>query len=326
MKSTNEILSRDSLEEIFAGQLDSWELAGSNYESLKKVSVRDIYVENFPYRVQFNPARISSSAAKVDTASILARKCFLCKENRPQIQKGLKFVFDRRDGASDEFSVLINPFPIFPKHLTIVSAEHRDQLILSNVRVMYELAKELSDYTIFYNGPRCGASAPDHFHFQAGNKGFLPLENYYEKLGRDVVISREAGEVRVIKSGLYGTLQAESDSPDFLDSLITALNGVAEIPQGDKEPMFNMLCWYDSGRWVLHIFLRKKHRPECYYAGGEENILISPAAVDLAGVFITPLEKDFLKISESDIRKILQQVCISSDELYEIAERLKSII
>lgn len=326
MKIINEILSRNSLEELFTEQLDSWELARSNYESLKNVSVRDILVDNFPCRIQFNPARITSSAAKVDSASILARKCFLCKENRPQIQRGLKFIYDHRNGASDEFSVLINPFPIFPKHLTIVSVEHRDQLILSNVPVMCELARELSGYTIFYNGPRCGASAPDHFHFQAGNKGFLPLENFYEKLEREVVISREAGEVRVIKSGLYGTLQAESGSPDFLNSLVTALNEAAEIPPGDKEPMFNLLCWYDSGKWIFHIFLRRQHRPGCYYAEGEENILISPAAVDLAGVFITPLEKDFLKIRESDIREILRQVCVGRNELYEIAERLKSII
>ncbi len=317
-------LSSESLERLFTEQLISWDVARNNYKSLEKVSVKELYIDGFLYRVQFNPARIVSSSAKVDNASIQARRCFLCGENRPLVQKGLTYTHSSR--PSDEFVVLINPFPIFPRHLTIPSAEHKDQLIEGNVELMCALARELPDYTVFYNGPKCGASAPDHFHFQAGSRGFLPLELWYGKVRRELVSQIGNSIIWRVLEGLYGTLQVESDSPDFISSVITGLISQADFSAGDSEPMLNLLCWYRDERWTLHIFIRKKHRPDCYYTPGDENILISPAAVDLGGTFITPLEKDFRKISENDIRSILQQVCISEVELSDIANKLKSIM
>ncbi len=317
-------LSSESLKRLFTEQLISWEVARNNYKSLEKVSVKELYVDGFLYRVQFNPARIVSSSAKVDNASIQARRCFLCGENRPQVQKGLTYTHSSR--PSEEFNVLINPFPIFPRHLTIPSAEHRDQLIGGNVELMCALARELQEYTLFYNGPKCGASAPDHFHFQAGNKGFLPLELWFGKVKRELVSQNGNSTIWRVLEGVYGTIQVESDSPDYIKSVIDGLISLSDLSDGDTEPMLNLLCWYGNERWTLHIFIRKKHRPDCYFAQGDENILISPAAVDLGGTFITPLEKDFIKISESDIRKILQQVCISREELSDIANKLKSIM
>jgi len=317
-------LSSESLKRLFAEQLISWDVARNNYKSLEKVSVKELYIDGFLYRVQFNPARIFSSSAKVDNASIQARRCFLCGENRPQVQKGL--IYRHSSRPSEEFNVLINPFPIFPRHLTIPSAEHREQLIVGNVKLMCALAKELQEYTLFYNGPKCGASAPDHFHFQAGNKGFLPLEHWYGKVKREHISQNGNSNIWRVLEGVYGTIQVESDSPDFINSVITELISSDDLSAGDTEPMLNLLCWYRDEQWTLHIFIRKKHRPDCYYAQGEENILISPAAVDLGGTFITPLEKDFIKICESDIRSILKQVCISEGELSVIANKLKSIM
>ena len=158
-------LNSENLAALFKEQLSSWEQARDNYKALENVIVKEVSVGGFPFKVQFNPARIVSSSAKVDKKSIKERKCFLCSENRPQVQRGLDFVYEKE--RENPYTVLINPFPIFPKHLTIPMVAHKDQLIGGRMGAMLSLAKELQDFTLFYNGPKCGASAPDHFHFQA---------------------------------------------------------------------------------------------------------------------------------------------------------------
>ena len=154
--------------ELISEQVTGWDLASKNYEGLRKVKVKTFYLGNYHIDIQFNPERIVSSAAKVDARSIEARPCFLCQENLPPQQRGLLL--------DDGYMVLVNPFPIFPKHLTIPNMLHTDQLILGNFESMLDLASRLDEFIIFYNGPKCGASAPDHLHFQAGSKGFLPIE------------------------------------------------------------------------------------------------------------------------------------------------------
>lgn len=155
--------------QLIRTQLQDWPLAKNNYDGLQKVITRDVLLPGgSTVQVQFNPERIRSSAAKVDAKSIQERACFLCAENRPPQQQGLAF--------DDDYTILINPFPIFPEHLTIPHNSHTDQLIAPYFGTMLSLAKELEGFTLFYNGPKCGASAPDHFHFQAGTKGFMPIE------------------------------------------------------------------------------------------------------------------------------------------------------
>lgn len=157
-----------TIHNLLTGQLASWETARNNYAALSGVRVKELNVNGIPYKVQFNPARIVSSGAKVDAKSIQERKCFLCPANLPPVQKGIPF--------GGHYHILVNPFPIFPRHLTIPELAHTPQRIASRFTDMLELAEALTEYTIFYNGPRCGASAPDHAHFQAGNKGFMPIE------------------------------------------------------------------------------------------------------------------------------------------------------
>src|ERR1035437_1866816 len=156
---------------LISDQKKDWDLARKNYDGLKKVKVKTFDFGHYKIEIQFNPERIVSSSAKVDAKSIEARPCFLCQKNLPPQQRGLAF--------DDDFIVLVNPFPIFPEHLTIPSIAHTDQRILGNFGSMLDLAEKLTDFVIFYNGPKCGASAPDHLHFQAGNKGFLPIEKDY---------------------------------------------------------------------------------------------------------------------------------------------------
>ena len=265
--------------QLFEDQLNNWELARNNYEALKQAKIKTLDVNGRQYKVQFNPARILSSAAKVDPESIRERKCFLCSENRPPEQKGIPF--------KEQYTILINPYPIFPCHLTIPSVEHAPQLIASRFGDMLDLAQQLDNYTVFYNGRKCGASAPDHFHFQAGSKGFLPIEN-----------DRNRGNAVCIESG---------DKQEVLDRFQQTYNDLPLQPD-DVEPMLNLLTWYENGKWITCLFPRKKHRPACYFAEGDANLLISPASVDMGGVFITPLEKDFEKITAADIVSILEEI------------------
>lgn len=282
-----EKLSKDALGKLFSSQLEDWQQARENYKALGGVRVKNYILDGFPVKVQFNPARIVSSAAKVDNKSISERKCFLCGENRPPVQKGLEF-----DGVSGtKYIVLINPFPIFPRHLTIPDIEHTRQQIKGRFADMLKLALELPDYIVFYNGPKCGASAPDHMHFQAGSRGLLTIEKNLDK------INKFAKGAIVIKSNTIDAALEEFEE----------IYNILPVKEGEWEPMLNILAWYEE-MWKIVVFPRKSHRPSCFFAEGEDNILISPASVDLGGVFITPLEKDFNKINEEDIKKILEEI------------------
>ena len=312
-------LTSDKAKELLGNQLKDWELAKSNFEALSLVKTKEIEFDGFAVRVQFNPARIQSSAAKVDTKSIQERKCFLCPQNLPPQQEGIAF--------GSDYQVLVNPFPIFPQHFTIPTYAHTDQLILERYDDMLHLSQCMDDSVIFYNGPKCGASAPDHAHFQAGNKGFMPLEEDMKKIDRPFVYKNKGIEVSKIESYLRnGFLIKASDkqqSVEFFNKLYAAL----DIKDGEKEPMLNILAWYDAEnkKWLTCVFPRAKHRPSCYFEEGAGNILISPASVDLGGVFITPLEKDFEKITKQDIEQMLSEVCISKHELDAIASKVTNL-
>jgi hypothetical protein len=269
----------DKVNRLFEDQLKNWELARNNYKALEQIKVKIEDVNGSRYKVQFNPARIASSAAKVDPKSIRERKCFLCSNNRPPEQKGVPF--------GKQYTILINPYPIFPRHLTIPALQHTPQLIASRFGDMLDLARRLEDYTVFYNGPECGASAPDHVHVQAGNKGFLPIEND--------------------RNRKYSICIESENKQEALDRFRQIYDSLPLQP-GSAEPMLNILTWYENGNWTICLFPRKKHRPACYFAEGDANLLISPASVDAGGVLITPLEKDFEKITARDIDGILDEV------------------
>lgn len=306
----------ESVNELFSSQLRDWELARVNYGLLSKVKTRELDFGGFRILVQFNPERIRSSVAKVDTKSIEARPCFLCSINRPLQQRGVSF--------EKNMTVLVNPFPIFTKHLTIPSKLHIDQRIGNNFGNMLSLAKAIPDYVIFYNGPQCGASAPDHFHFQAGNKGFLPIENdFADRKFVRLVSNKDGVEVWHWTGYLRGIMTLKGT---VKVKLIQAFNHFFEKFskfQPDKpEPMLNILAYYDPDGWIIHIIPRTLHRPIQFFAEGEKQILLSPAAVDLGGVIITPRETDFDKISVLDIKDIFSQVCLDENELLDFFSEL----
>lgn len=299
----------EKVSDLFNAQLSEWDLAGINYNQLKKVKTRKLDFGDFEILVQFNPERMRSSAAKVDTKSIEARPCFLCSKNRPSQQRGVTFEKD--------LTVLVNPFPIFTRHLTIPSEQHIDQRILQNFAKMLSLAESIPDYLIFYNGPQCGASAPDHFHFQAGNRGFLPIEadfsgGMFTKLlavNSGVEIWHWSDYLRAIV-----TLKG-SDSKKLFRVFSHFYDNFFAFQPNEPEPMLNILAYSNPDAWIIHIIPRKLHRPVQFYKEGFEQILLSPASVDLGGVIITPREEDFYKISVSDVKDIFSQVCISENEI-----------
>jgi hypothetical protein len=302
--------------ELFDDQFRDWKLANDNYRQLDEVRVRNVSFPGFSISVQFNPGRITSSAAKVDAKSIEARPCFLCEKNRPAEQRGIP--------AEGDYIILINPFPIFRRHLTIVSGSHTPQRIDGNFGTMLTLARSLPEYVIFYNGPQCGASAPDHLHFQAGNRGFLPIEMdaANPKLCRK---AEQAGDTELWLWNGYGRGIMTLSGTDSR-SLEAAFNRFLErfgTGQADRpEPMLNILAYHDKGIWTVHVIPRSVHRPSCYFAEGDDRILLSPASVDLGGVFITPRGEDFSKITAENIMNILEEVCLGENDLKNLTHNI----
>ena len=289
------------LKSLFHEQISNWELARNNYAGLKTVQTKSFDFSNFVVKVQFNPARMVSSGAKVDAKTIAARPCFLCASNRPPEQKAIDF---------DDYEILINPFPIFPEHFTIPRREHVPQQIKPYFADMLELAKAMDDYLIFYNGPQCGASAPDHMHFQAGTKDFLPLVNDYHRLKdthSDLLVSTEKMQLFHMKNYLrtvycIEAIDIESAKDSFDDLSLTLSKGEG------TEPLMNVVCTYEAGKWFVFVLPRKAFRPWQYSAVGDDQLLVSPATVEMCGIFITPVKSHFERISKEDIKSIFEQV------------------
>jgi len=303
------LMFTEKINELFSSQLQEWELARINYSLLENVRTRKFDFGTFEVSVQFNPERIRSSAARVDPISIGERPCFLCTMNRPPEQRGLSF--------ENVFAILVNPFPIFRRHLTIPSNDHVDQRIGDNLGTILSLSQVMPSYTVFYNGPQCGASAPDHLHFQAGNKGFMPLEKDFRIGTHTTLLFSEPG-VMVWKWEKYlrGIISLEGNDRDRVIRVFNRLfKGLSEIQPDPPEPMLNIIAGYENGEWIVHVIPRKLHRPSQFFMEGTGQLMISPAAVDLGGVIITPREEDYNSINRNDIEDIFRQVCFEESKL-----------
>ena len=306
----------DQARKLIKDQQQEWELAKKNYASLKSVKSRILPFDGFDVLVQFNPERIRSSAAKVDAKSIEARPCFLCQKNLPKEQRGIPVL--------DHYLILVNPFPIFPEHLTIPHLDHIDQRIEDKFVDTLELAKTLEDFTIFYNGPKCGASAPDHFHLQAGIKRFMPIERDYKK-GLFFNESKTIDGIDIIRwtSYIRTILTFSGRNKSYIKSLFDSLFiELKKLQPEESEPMLNILASYDRGRWTVHVFPRQQHRPWQYFEEGEKQILLSPASVDMGGVLITPREEDYNEISLIDTQSIFEQVCMDEAKFAQLISKI----
>ena len=307
-------------DKLFEHQKVKWKLANEGYKSLSKVEIKKFEFDGFYVEAHFNPGRITSSSAKVDSKSIEARPCFLCVKNLPEDQKTVKIYGD--------YILLVNPFPIFDKHFTIPSVNHVPQSIENEFNSLINISLSLGkDYSVFYNGPKCGASAPDHLHFQAGNFGFMSIDTQFDyltnKYGK-ILLEENDFAVKAVDDTIRKYFIMESQNAELLQQRFCKL---FEILDKDDvgEPLLNIICHYDKS-WRAIIFPRSKHRPTYYYLEGDDKILISPAAVDFGGVLIFPREEDFKKINKDLIIDIFNQVTISEERLYHFSKKIKNSI
>jgi len=304
----------DKIDTFINAQLAEWPLAAANFKALENVEVKEIDMPGMPMKVQFNPARIVSSGAKVDAASLKARKCFLCDANRPSEQRGIAW--------GGLYTILVNPFPIFPRHLTIPDNSHTLQLIKGRIADMARLVSELSGYTVFYNGPKCGASAPDHMHFQAGNSDFLTIGDAVENAELQTIAEAD-GAILSLAAGLpLNVFVIDSTSAESAEIIFDRLYEALPVGEGDTEPMMNVLCYATAAGVRTLVVPRKKHRPSFYGTEGSECMLLSPASVDMGGVFITPRREDFERLDSDIIRRVFDELCLSKDEIDAIAAKL----
>lgn len=309
---------RQAGELFIENQLAKWQTARTNHEALNQIETRRFELAGNTITVQFNPARAVSTCAKVDKSSIEARKCFLCPENKPNEQDEIIISLD------EPFSLRINPYPILPGHLTISSLKHQDQVLAD--KTIRQLPGKLiswleeyfaSDYVLFYNGAKCGASAPDHFHFQAVKQSDVPVIQQWERLMETAVREKE---IKTENGNTYSSFQITSyicpiqvficnHSADILPEMINQYLQSFPLHEGESEPRYNLFAWQDKQRgFTMAYFPREKHRPACYTATGGEQLLVSPGALDMAGLLVTPRKEDFYKITESDITQIYKEI------------------
>ena len=297
------ITFNDQLKALFHDQVTNWGLAWVNFAGLKAVRTKSFNFGDFEVKVHFNPARMKSSGAKMDAKTIAERKCFLCDVNRPAEQQSVGWV---------HYEVLVNPYPIFPEHFTIAHYLHLPQQIKPYFIDMLGLAESMDDYVVFYNGPECGASAPDHLHFQAGTKDFLPLVNDYKRLKAthaDLMIEEVELSLYRMKNYLRTVYCIESINISSAHKCFNLLYSMLQKVPG-VEPMMNIVCNYESGKWYTFVIPREAFRPWQFSADADRQLLISPAAVEMCGVFITPVESHFERISKEDVVNIFQQVSL----------------
>lgn len=311
-------VNAEQIAAFIAAQCAEWPLAGRNFDALGGVEVRTVELPGWTLKVQFNPARIVSSGAKVDARSLAERPCFLCDKNRPAEQRGIEW-------GDGRYTILVNPFPIFPRHLTIPATDHTPQRILGRVADMLQLASELEGYTVFYNGPRCGASAPDHMHFQAGNSDFLTIAPALDGAElQPVAVDPEGGVLAVCTDLALNVFVINASTPEAGARLFGRLYEAMPVPEGEEEPMLNLLAYATpDGGTRLVVVPRKRHRPSFYGTEGDDCMLISPASVDMGGAFITPRREDFDRVDASVLDRIFGELCLSDEEITTIAENVR---
>lgn len=311
-----DIMEDSSISRFFNRQLEMWEDARHRFRDLKHVEVRQLSDQ---LKVQFNPARIVSTGAKIDKHTLGERPCFLCERNRPKEQMTKQI--------DDHFQLLVNPFPILPVHFTIPATKHQPQSIYRHYGEMHRLLSLHSELMVFYNGPKCGASAPDHLHFQAGTSGVLPLQTNWQRLSRnltDVISLTDEEKISVLRDFLVPAFVIISKSEDSDEELFHRLYRSMPMRGDESEPMMNIIAWRKGDEFISVVIPREKHRPDAYFAEGEAQMMVSPGALDMAGLIITPREEDFSKINLDKATALLCECGISAEKMEAIVSNLKA--
>jgi hypothetical protein len=291
------------LERLFEGQARSWPQLAKGIEGLARAQTRPVRIDWFDIFIRHIPHRVASTTAPVDRESVAKRPCFLCAGNLPAEEEGLRF--------DEDFTIYCNPFPIVERHLTIVHREHGLQRIANRFGNMLDLAAALRGYFVIYNGPECGASAPDHMHFQAGSRVLLPIEKETAGMA-GITVPNYARNVFLFHG---------QDRSALIERMDRAIDLLAETTGIRGEPMVNIAVFHERGEWITYLFPRKKHRPEVFHTG---ELTVSPASIDFCGIFVVPLARDFERITGDAVAAIFREVTLPDGVFHEVAIRLES--
>ena len=311
-----DIMEDSSISRFFNRQLEVWTDARHRFRDLKHVETRQFSDQ---LKLQWNPARIVSTGAKIDKKTLGERPCFLCDKNRPKEQMSKQI--------DEKFHLLVNPFPILPVHFTIPARKHQPQLIYKNYGEMHRFISLHSDLMVFYNGPKCGASAPDHLHFQAGTNGILPLQTNWQRLSRnltDIISLNDEEKISVVRDFIVPAFVIISKSAESDEALFRRLYKAMPQRGDETEPMMNIISWRKGEEFISVVIPREKHRPEAYFAEGCAQFVVSPGALDMSGLIITPREEDFRKLTEEKALSLLQECGVSEDKMNVIIAKLKA--
>jgi Domain of unknown function (DUF4922) len=311
------------VEALIEQQRHAWPLLREGYEALARAETKRVRVEESEVVIQHNPKRIRSTAAPVDKAAISGRRCFLCSENLPPEEKGILY--------GSDLVILCNPFPILNRHLSIVHRRHVEQKIYGYVEAMLRLASDLGpDYFVLYNGPECGASAPDHFHLQACSRELLPIE---QDLATDEPqqaahcasceeIARDTFELFTLANCGRSVIVFRGNNECEMAEWVYKSLGELSRETGKSEAMVNVVVTHVEGVWTAYLFPRSRHRPACFFAEGDERLLVSPGAIDMAGIVVVPQHEHFLKIDAERVAAILAEVSRDEGAVNEMLERM----
>ena len=308
--------NKHNIRAFFTHQLDTWDEIRQRYEALKHVGLKQLGHR----QLQYNPARMVSTGAQIDRQTIAQRACFLCEKNRPEEQLTIDL--------GDDFELMVNPFPVLPMHFTIVRKTHVPQTILENYTEIHRLLELFPELFVFYNGPMSGASAPDHMHFQAGIGQELPLMTVLRKLEKElqVLIKQENGSsLSMFNTVSFNVFVIKSKAQETEMALFKQLYAAMPVREGEKEPRMNIVAWRDGSEDVIVVLPRDNHRPACYFEEGDRRMVISPGALDMAGLIITPREEDFNRMSEDKLISILKEVSIKEKDMKNIKEKLITV-
>ncbi len=301
-KKSNENLSQ-LISKLFTEQLSTWHTLADGYKSLDATREREIDCNGYSVRLRYNSLRAKSTTAAVDKGSISKRPCFLCLANLPEKQKGILY--------RDRYLILCNPMPAFHSHVTIAAIDHSPQHIEENIDTLFRLISDLgSAWTILYNGPECGASAPDHHHFQAIPSGILPIEHDASIKTKQRNIFRSDGiDIYRIDNGNREVITLEGKNQPLMKfAFRSVISLMKEGLSSDKEPMMSIAGIKGNEGQRIFIFPRSKHRPDAFFRQGDDRIVVSPAVIEMCGVVVTPEERDFQKLTADDIENIYGEV------------------
>jgi ribosomal protein S18 acetylase RimI-like enzyme len=308
-------LSRLCLE-LLSEQKKTWQDLREGYELVRKIRERDVPCRGFSIRLQQNSGRIKSSLADVGEKNANERRCFLCLEHLPEDQRGILY--------RNDYLILCNPMPVFSSHFTISHVDHRRQAITEHINTLLQLMSDFgSRWTILYNGSQCGASAPDHLHFQAIPSGQMPIEN--EIRGRKrLTLRTQVDGVFLHRMRDVGreVILLEGNNPMAVGEVLKCfLNSLKKVLQVNEEPMINIAGSHEK-KYCLMIFPRRKHRPDAFFNGGDARIVVSPGVIDMGGVLITPVEKDFYRLDAALVGAIYREVSLEGESVEKAIEAM----